>query len=100
MPLVKIAASIGLAFLAAYLVGYETIFLGSRALDHACKVPSESCALSSPFVIFFGMVSGGETFVGVLGAGALRLAGRTAAAWLVAGGLAVVLLVEHAWLLS
>ena len=100
MPLVKIAASLLLAVLAAYLVGFETIDLGSRTLDHACKAPSESCALSSPFVVFFGMVTGFETFVCVLGAGSLRLTGRKTAAWVVVAALAVVLGVEHAWLLS
>jgi multisubunit Na+/H+ antiporter MnhB subunit len=100
MPLVKIAASLLLAVLAAYLVGFETIYLGSRALDRACRTPSESCALSSPFVAFFGLVTGGETFVGMLGAGSLRLTGRKGAAWTVVGALAVALVAEHVWLLS
>jgi hypothetical protein len=100
MPLVKIAASFLVAVLAAYLVGFETMYLGSRALDRACKTPSESCALSSPFVVFFGFVTGLETFAGVLFAGSLRLTNRAAAAWVVVAALAVVLAVEHAWLLS
>jgi hypothetical protein len=100
MPLVKIAASLLLAVLAAYLVGFETINLGTRALDDACTTPIETCALSSPIYVFFGYVTGFETFVGVLGAGSLRLVGRKTAAWVVVCALAVVLVVEHAWLLS
>ena len=54
----------------------DELLTRTGALDHACKQPSESCALSSPFVVFFGMVTGFETFVGVLGAGSLRPARR------------------------
>ena len=100
MPLAKIAASLLLAVVAAYLVGFETINLATRTLDEACKAPSESCALSSPIYVFFGFVTGAETFLAVLGAGSLRLAGRKTAAWVVVAALAVVLAVEHAWLLS
>jgi hypothetical protein len=100
MPLVKVAASLLLAVVAAYLVGFETINLATRALDDACKTPSEACALSSPIYVFFGFVTGIETFVGVLGAGSLRLTGRKTAAWVVVSALAVVLIAEHVWLLS
>ena len=100
MPVVKAAAALVIAVLAAYLVGFETIYFGSRALDRVCKSPSESCALSSPFVAFFGLVTGAETFLGVLSAGALRIGGRVAAAWIVVCGLTVVLVAEHVWLLS
>ena len=100
MPLAKIAASFLLAVLAAYLVGFETVDLSARLLDKACKTPSETCAGSAPFTVFFGMVTGFETFVGVLAAGSLRLTGRRGAAWTVAGALAFVLALELAWLLS
>ncbi len=100
MPLAKIAASFLVAVLAAYLVGFETVDLGARALDRACKVPSETCAGSAPFTVFFGMVTGFETFVGVLAAGSLRLTGRAAAAWTVAAALGALLALELVWLLS
>ena len=100
MLVVRIAVSLLVAVLAAYLVGFETMYFGSRALDRACRAPSESCALSSPFVVFFGFVTGLETLAAVGFAAGLRLANRATAAWIVVGSLAFVLAVEHAWLLS